>query len=77
MAEAHSAPSRSPPPPRPPAALSLTPLLFPFPPFLQKKNTKTREFIITKLRTELGIGDERHSELRNAVAAGKDAPWFR
>ena len=38
---------------------------------------QTREFIMTKLRAELGITDERHAELRNALLAGKDAPWFR
>jgi hypothetical protein len=40
-------------------------------------HTQTREFIMTKLRTELGISDDRHVELRNALLNGKDAPWFR
>jgi hypothetical protein len=45
---------------------------------LSTLHRQTREFIITKLRTELSITDERHSELRNAVLEGKDAaPWFR
>lgn len=50
----------------------------PFPPPTKQKNKKqTREFIMTKLRTELSISDDRHIELRNALLNGKDAPWFR
>ena len=36
-----------------------------------------KELMLSQLRAELCIGDERHDELRQCVSAGEDRPWLR
>lgn len=36
-----------------------------------------KELMLSKLRTELCITDERHEELRQRLDAGEECPWVK
>ena len=36
-----------------------------------------KELMLSQLRAELCISDERHDELRQCVSAGEERPWLR
>ena len=36
-----------------------------------------KELMLSKLRTELCIADERHEELRQRLDAGEERPWVK
>ena len=38
---------------------------------------QNKELMLSKLRTELCISDERHEELRQRLDSGEERPWVR
>ena len=38
---------------------------------------QNKELMLSKLRTELCISDERHEELRQRLDSGEERPWVK
>lgn len=44
---------------------------------LRSLRLQGKELMLSKLRTELCIADERHEELRQRLDAGEERPWVK